>query len=92
MWFWCSTSWGKVVDCSPRLAASVREVDGVDSFLPSLLLLLPEARKQGRGGSIRGSLHWGSDKGAIEGLALFVPAWHIVLATATWDTLFSHRK
>ena len=30
----------KFVDCSSRLAAGVREVDGVDSFLPSLLLLL----------------------------------------------------
>ena len=30
------------VDGSPRLAARVREVDGIDSFLPSLLLLLPE--------------------------------------------------
>ena len=30
----------KFVDCSPRLAARVREIDGVDSFLPSLLLLL----------------------------------------------------
>jgi len=30
----------KFVDGSPRLAARVREVDGVDSFLPSLLLLL----------------------------------------------------
>jgi len=28
----------------------------------------------------------------IEGLALFVPAWHIVLPAATWDTLFSRRK
>ena len=27
----------KLVDCSSRLAAGVREVDGVDSFLPSLL-------------------------------------------------------
>ena len=25
----------KFADCSPRLAAGVREVDGVDSFLPS---------------------------------------------------------
>jgi len=23
----------------------------------------------------------------IEGLTLFVPAWHIVLPTASWDTL-----
>jgi len=30
----------KFVDCSPRFAAGVREIDGVDSFLPSLLLLL----------------------------------------------------
>ena len=30
----------KIVDGSPRLAAEVREVNGVDSFLPSLLLLL----------------------------------------------------
>jgi len=30
----------KFVDCSPHLVAGVREVDGVDSFLPSLLLLL----------------------------------------------------
>jgi len=29
-----------------------------------------------------------SDEGAIEGATLFVPAWHIVLLTATWDTLF----
>jgi len=28
------------VDCSPCLAAGMREVDGVDSFLLSLLLLL----------------------------------------------------
>ena len=35
----------KFIDGSPRLAARVREVDGVDSFLPSLLLLLlPEPR------------------------------------------------
>jgi len=32
----------KFVDGSPRLAVRVREVDGIDSFLPSLLLLLPE--------------------------------------------------
>ena len=38
------------------------------------------------------AVHWGSDKGAIEGLALFVPAWHIVLPTSKWDTLFSRRK
>jgi len=43
-------------------------------------------------GSVRSSPYWGSDKGAIEGLALFVPAWHIVLPTAMWDTLFSRRK
>ena len=30
----------KFLDCSPRLAGGVREVDGVDSFLPSPLLLL----------------------------------------------------
>jgi len=30
----------------------------------------------------------GLDEGAIEGLALFVPAWHIVLQMATLDTLF----
>ena len=30
----------KFVDLSPGLAARVREVDGVDSFLPSLMLLL----------------------------------------------------
>jgi len=30
----------KFVDCSPRLAARVRQVDGINSFLPSLLLLL----------------------------------------------------
>ena len=29
-----------IVDSSPRLVARVREVDGVDSFLSSLLLLL----------------------------------------------------
>ena len=34
----------KFVDCSPHLAARVREVDGVDSFHPSLLLLLPELK------------------------------------------------
>jgi len=28
----------------------------------------------------------------IEGLALFVPAWHIFLPTATWDTLFIRRE
>ena len=30
----------KFVECSPRLATEAQEVDGVDSFLPSLLLLL----------------------------------------------------
>ena len=25
-------------------------------------------------------------KGAIEGLTLFIPAWHIVLPAAMWDT------
>ena len=30
----------RLSDCSPRLVAGVREVDGVDSFLPTLLLLL----------------------------------------------------
>ena len=30
----------RLVDCFPRLAVTVREVDGVDSFLPSFLLLL----------------------------------------------------
>jgi len=34
----------KFVDGSPRLAARVREVDGIHCFLPSLLLLLPEPR------------------------------------------------
>ena len=34
----------KFVDCSPRLSARIPEVDGDDSFLPSLLLLLPEPR------------------------------------------------
>ena len=47
---------------------------------------------EGRGGSARGSPHLGSDKGVIEGLALFVPAWHIVLPAATWDALFSRWK
>ena len=32
------------VDASPRLTARVREVDEIDHFLPSLLLLLPESR------------------------------------------------
>jgi len=41
----------------------------------------------GRSDSIRVSLHWGSDERAIERLALFVSAWHIVLATAMWDSL-----
>jgi len=35
----------KFVDGSPRSAARVREVDGIESFLPSLLLLLPEPRE-----------------------------------------------
>jgi len=34
---------------------------------------------------------WGSDEGAIEGIAFFVPSWHIVLTTATWDTLYGRR-
>ena len=34
----------KFVDGSPRLAATVREVDGNDSFLPPLLFLLPVPR------------------------------------------------
>ena len=33
-----------------------------------------------------------SGEGAIESLALFVAAWHIVLPTATWDALFACRK
>jgi len=32
------------VNGSPRLAARLREVDGIYCFLPSLLLLLPEPR------------------------------------------------
>jgi len=51
--------------------------------------LLVEPWNQGRNGSVRVSPHWGSDEGAIEGLALFVPARQIVLATATWDILLS---
>jgi len=31
---------------------------------------------------MRVSPHWGSEKGAIKSLALFVPTWHIILATA----------
>ena len=34
----------KFVDRSPRLAARVREVSGIDRFLPSLLLLLFKSR------------------------------------------------
>jgi len=34
----------KFVNGSPRLAARMREVDGIDSFFPSLLLLLPKRR------------------------------------------------
>jgi len=30
---------------APRLAAGVREVDGINSFFPSLLLLIVELRK-----------------------------------------------
>ena len=60
------------IDAAPRLAAGVREFDGIDSFFPSLLPLLVEDEGQ-------------------KGFALFVPAWHIVLATATWDTLFSRK-
>jgi len=33
----------KFVDGAPRLASGVREVDGIDSFFPSLLLLIVEA-------------------------------------------------
>ena len=43
-------------------------------------------------GAVRVSPHWGSDKGAIEGLALFVPGCRIVLPASTFDTLFSRRK
>jgi len=35
----------KFVDDAPRLAAGVREVDGIDSFFPSLLLLIVELWK-----------------------------------------------
>jgi len=56
----------KFVDGSARLAVKVQEVDGIYSFLPSFLLLLFN--------SIVGRAHWGSDEGAIEGLAPFVPA------------------
>jgi len=31
------------------------------------------------------------EEGAMKGLALIAPTLHIVLATATWDTLFSRR-
>jgi len=34
----------KFVDYSPHLAARVREIDGINCFLPSLLVLLPEPR------------------------------------------------
>jgi len=34
------------------------------------------------------SPHWGSEERVIEDLALFVPAWNVVLPTATWDALF----
>jgi len=40
----CRTA-SEYADISPRLAARVREVDGIDGFLPSLLLLLFEPRK-----------------------------------------------
>jgi len=39
-----SRSASEFVDASPRLAVRVREVDGIDSFLSSLLLFLPEPR------------------------------------------------
>ena len=29
---------------------------------------------------------------AIEGIAFFVPSWHIVLTRATWDTLYGRRS
>ena len=35
----------KFIDGAPRLVAGVREVDGIDSFFPSLLLLLFDPRK-----------------------------------------------
>ena len=41
----------------------------------------------GTSGSIEGSPHWGLDEAAIEGLALFVPAWAHFLPTVTWDSL-----
>jgi len=40
----------------------------------------------GTSGSVRVSSHWSSDEGALKSLVLFVPIWHIVLATAKGDT------
>jgi len=79
------------VDGSPCLAARVRKVDGADSFLPSLLALLVDLRNMERNGSVRVSLHCVSEEGTTRGLALVVPTWHIVLAAATWDSLFSRK-
>jgi len=78
------------IDSPPRLAAGVREVDGIDSFLPSLLFLFFCSNRKSRD-EVALSPHWGSDAGAIESVALFVPAWHIVLAAATWDALFGRK-
>ena len=80
-----SRSASKFVDGSPRLAARVQEVDGVDSFLTSLFASSVVAEIVGT----KRLCQRQSPLGAIEGLAVFVPAWHIVLQAATWDTLFS---
>jgi len=77
----------KFVDGSPRLAARVRDVDGICSVLPSLLFFLPSRDSRDEAAlseSVPTGVGWRS-------LALFVPAWHIILSTATWDTLFGRE-
>ena len=66
-------------ECEKSIALTVSSIALVSSV---------QAEKYGRNDSIRVSPHWGSDEGAIEGLAHYVPTCDVVLPTAMWDTLF----
>jgi len=72
----------KFIDGAPRLAAGVREIDGIDRFLPSLPASSVRSGKLGTNRSIIVNPHWGSDEGVIKGLMLFVPTW---LAHSSFD-------
>jgi len=76
----------KFVDGAPPLMAGVREVDGIDSFASSGRAAKAETKQLFQSQSQLGL----GERSKNESRTL-LPTWHIDLATATWDTLFSRK-